>query len=140
MILMRVYLCTLDISQIVDTVRNARFAMRIIVMSGFTHLPSGMHDASESIRVRRGYALKTTNMRGREVLLKPAKKASLVVHHRTSEEHPPMISNSHAMNQENETAGIQPAGIQPAGTQAQHAGFNVVNPEDAGRWLLMAEP
>lgn len=51
-------LLTSDISQIVDTVRNARFAMRVIVMSGFTHLPSRIHDASESIRVRRGYALK----------------------------------------------------------------------------------
>lgn len=39
------------------------------------------------------------------------------------------------MNQKHETAGIQ-----PTGTQAQHAGFNAVNPEDAGRWLLMAEP
>lgn len=38
-------------------------------------------DASESIRVRRGYALKKTNMRGRGVLLKPAKIMFHVVHH-----------------------------------------------------------
>lgn len=92
-------------------------------MSGFTHLPSRMHDASESIRVRRGYALKTTNMRGREVLLKPAKKAFHVVHRRTSEEHHPMISKSHAMNQEKRN-GWNPTCWNP--------GFNVVNPGDDG--------